>query len=269
MAFDPNTRNRLQGFVKDARDLLTEEFTRQLRGVYRMDPETGRCADLDGLTDLDNSQRETAREEAWEVEGEAGEAALARAEGLVPLRRAYESKGAFLRDVPRLIVERNIHGIDIDARAVQIAGLSLWLRAQKSWHARKVRPQDRPVIRRSNVVCAEPMPGEKGMLEEFLATLQEDRLEALIRQVARVPEGRRVRATRNMADRLCDLVRVVWDRMRLAGEAGSLPKIEGELQEAPASTITSSRSSNRSPMRPPAFVRGSAAPLPRRSGWNS
>ena len=30
MAFDQSTRNRLQRFVSDARDLLTEEFTRQL-----------------------------------------------------------------------------------------------------------------------------------------------------------------------------------------------------------------------------------------------
>src|SRR5205085_10649599 len=31
------------------------------QGVYRMDPETGECSDLDRLTDLDNAQRETAR----------------------------------------------------------------------------------------------------------------------------------------------------------------------------------------------------------------
>jgi hypothetical protein len=35
-----------------------------------------------------------------------------------------------------------------------------------------------------------------------------------------------------MAERLSELVRLVWDKMRLAGEAGSLLKIEeGLLQE--------------------------------------
>ena len=53
-------------------------------------------------------------------------------------------------------------------------------------------PQDH----QSNIVCAEPMPGEKGLLDEFLKTLREDRLEALIRQVLNVPRGQRVRATK-------------------------------------------------------------------------
>ena len=44
----------------------------------------------------------------------------------------YPDKAAFLREVPRLIIEHNIHGIDIDPRCAQIAGLSLWLRAQKA-----------------------------------------------------------------------------------------------------------------------------------------
>ncbi len=35
-----------------------------------------------------------------------------------------------------------------------------------------------------------------------------------------------------MAESLSDLVRTVWERMRLAGEAGSLLKIEEELQDA-------------------------------------
>jgi hypothetical protein len=92
--------------------------------------------------------------------------------------------------------------------------------------------KDRPKITRSNLVCAEPMPGEEGLLEEFLTTLRKDRLEQLIRRVVQVPETTRIRATESMADSLCDLVRLVWDKMKLAGEAGSLLKIEEELQEA-------------------------------------
>ena len=80
----------------------------------------------------------------------------------------FPDKPAFLREVPRLIVEHNIHGIDIDPRAAQIAGLSLWLRAQRAWHEASVKPAHRPRITRSNVVCAEPMPGEKELLREFV-----------------------------------------------------------------------------------------------------
>ncbi|MEN8716383.1 MAG: SAM-dependent methyltransferase, partial [Verrucomicrobiales bacterium] len=64
---------------------------------------------------------EAIYEEAWD-------------KGLCPaLQEAYPEKADYLRDVPRLIIEHNIHGVDIDPRAVQIAGLSLWLRAQKTW----------------------------------------------------------------------------------------------------------------------------------------
>src|SRR6516164_8257629 len=76
------------------------------------------------------------------------------------------------------------------------------------------------------------MPGEREMLHEFLKTLKQDRLEALIGKVMQVPEGSRVRATESMVESLNELVRLVWDKMQLAGEAGSLLKIEEELQEA-------------------------------------
>ncbi|MDD2599099.1 MAG: BREX-1 system adenine-specific DNA-methyltransferase PglX [Kiritimatiellae bacterium] len=122
------------------------------------------------------------------------------------LQKEYASKDDFLKDVPRLIIENNIHGIDIDPRAVQIAGLSLWLRAQKTWQARGAKPAERPRVRRSNIVCAEPMPGSPEMLEEFVATLEQPMLG--------------------------ELVKTVFDKMKLAGEAGSLLKIEEEIRTA-------------------------------------
>src|SRR6202023_826655 len=38
------------------------------------------------------------------------------------------------RDVPRLILAHNVHGIDIDLRASQIAAFALWLRCQRAFH---------------------------------------------------------------------------------------------------------------------------------------
>ena len=174
---------------------------------------------------------ETIYVEAWEMQANGGwrdpqPSAFNR------LIDDYPDKDALLRDIPRLIIEHNIHGIDIDPRAVQIAGLSLWLRAQRSWQAQGLRPQDRPTIRRSNIVCAEPMPGNKAQLDEFLKSLREERLESLIRKVINVPADQRVRATPSMADALCELVSTVWHEMELAGEAGSLLKIEESLAAA-------------------------------------
>ncbi len=147
------------------------------------------------------------------------------------LQADYPTKEDLRRELPGLILRNNLHGIDIDLRAVQIAGLALWLRCQRAYQEMGLK-KDRPPINKSNVVCAEPMPGEKEVLDEFLKTLRDDHLEALIRQVTQVPEGTRVRATKAMADSLSDLVRTVWEKMRLAGEAGSLLKIEEELQDA-------------------------------------
>jgi hypothetical protein len=149
--------------------------------------------------------------EAWDLEVESLADGVARTAGMRSLHNTYDSKASFLRDVPRLIIECNIHGIDIDPRAAQIACLSLWLRAQRSWHSQQIKPQDRPRIRRSNVVCAEPMPGETRLLEEFITT-----------ELAATPEQQV----------LGQLVRRIFGAMALAGEAGSLLKIEQAIADA-------------------------------------
>lgn len=112
--------------------------------------------------------------------------------------------------MPRLIIEHNIHGVDIDPRAVQITGLSLWLRAQKSWQGQELKLSARPQIQKSNVVCAEPMPGEERLLNEFLE-----------QHLAATPEQQLVG----------QLVRRVFEAMKLAGEAGSLLQIEQEISK--------------------------------------
>lgn len=156
---------------------------------------------------------EVIYDEAWELEATLGAHNFERAPGDAPLRESYADKAARLRDVPRLIIERNLHGIDIDPRAVQIAGLSLWLRAQRAWQQQGLKPAARPPVRRSNIVCAEPMPGEEALLDEFSA-----------RPLAATPELRLV----------AQFLRRVFRAMQLAGEAGSLLKIEEEVARAVA-----------------------------------
>jgi len=95
---------------------------------------------------------------------------------LKPLNQTYPDQDAFLRDVPRLIVEHNIYGVDIDPRAAQIASLALWLRAQRAWHAADVRAKDRPLIGRGHVVAAIAPPAERELRQQFVGEL--DHLDA-------------------------------------------------------------------------------------------
>ena len=80
------------------------------------------------------------------------------------LRRDYATSEAFRKAVPGLILSRNLHGIDIDPRAVQIAGLALWLRAQRAYQDMGLKKNERPQINKTCLVCAEPLPGEQEIL---------------------------------------------------------------------------------------------------------
>ena len=151
-------------------------------------------------------------EEAWEIaqgsdeQAKQGEAFAA----FVNYAADFASKTAFLREVPRLILLHNIHGVDIDPRATQIARLTLWLRAQRAWQEQGVEVAARPAISRSNVVCAEPMPGEKELLADFVDQQFPEAERGLVQQ----------------------LLEAIFDKMQLAGEAGSLLKIEEEIRDA-------------------------------------
>lgn len=91
--------------------------------------------------------------------------------GLRPLMQTYADEEAFARDVPRLILEHNIYGVDIDPRAAQIASLALWLRAQREWHDRAVKAKDRPLVGRGHVVAAVAPPAERDLRDQFVARL--------------------------------------------------------------------------------------------------
>lgn len=144
--------------------------------------------------------------EAWQIETEQGADVFEREMELQSLQSTYGDLDSFKQQIPKLIIEHNIHGVDIDPRAVQIAGLSLWQRAQRAWHEQGVKPNQRPTIVKSNIVCAEPMPGEQDLLKEFTSTLN--------------PPA------------LGQLVEVIFEKMALAGEAGTLLKIEQEIESA-------------------------------------
>lgn len=113
--------------------------------------------------------------EAWDWEQTHGPGSLDKVTGghagLKPLTETYVDLDAFLRDVPRLIIENNIYGVDIDPRAAQIASLALWLRAQRAWHEGNVRAQDRPRILHGHIVAAVPPPAELDLRKSFMEGL--------------------------------------------------------------------------------------------------
>lgn len=118
--------------------------------------------------------------------------------------REVHTRETFRREVPKLILENNIYGCEIDPRALQIAALSLWLRAQKSYSQMNLDAAERPLIARSNLVLAEAMPGNKrllkGLMDEFDKPMQR-------------------------------LLTTIWNKMKYVGEAGLLFKMEKEISD--------------------------------------
>lgn len=113
--------------------------------------------------------------EAWDWEQIHGPGSLdfsiRQADDLRPLCQTYADADAYLRDVPRLIIEHNIHGVDIDPRAAQIASLALWLRAQRAWHEADTKAKDRPAVGHGHVLAAVAPPAEKELRQRFMTQL--------------------------------------------------------------------------------------------------
>ena len=198
-----NTLGRLWYEMRQGETLLAEHCTylitepgepiperekRDPRQLRILDPACGSGHFLLYCFDL----LETIYEEAYE-------------EGDADLRKDFPSRTDFQRAVPGLIIHHNLHGVDIDLRACQLAGLALWLRAQRSYQQLGLRPAERPRLTRSHIVCAEPMPGEAELLEEFVQGLEPIELGGLLR--------------------------AVFEQMRLAGEAGTLLRVEVGLRD--------------------------------------
>ncbi|TEU14426.1 MAG: BREX-1 system adenine-specific DNA-methyltransferase PglX, partial [Anaerolineales bacterium] len=115
----------------------------------------------------------------------------------------YEERGYDPAEIPALILDNNLFGIDIDPRAVQLAAFTLYLRARAYEQAHGAPARAR--LPTANLVVAEPMPGDKRLFEEFVA----DQLQVV--------------------QNVC---RRVWDLLALAAEAGSLLKVEMAFDEA-------------------------------------
>lgn len=123
---------------------------------------------------------------------------------LLTAYREIHTRDSFCREIPHLILEKNIYGCEIDPRALQIAALSLWLRAQRSYSEMDVRANERPIIRKSNLVLAEAMPGNKRLLNGLMEELDKP---------------------------MQKLITTIWDKMKYVGETGLLYKMEKEIDK--------------------------------------
>lgn len=122
------------------------------------------------------------------------------------LREDYPDEATLIQAVPGLILANNLFGIDIDSRASQIAALALWMRAQRGYQEAGVGRDQRPTISRTGIAAAEPMPGDKSIVDAFASSVEDD---ALVR-----------------------LMSNVIDEMKLAGDLGSLLPIERIVEQA-------------------------------------
>ena len=113
--------------------------------------------------------------EAWDWEERHGPGSLDLSTTpqtkLKPLCQTYPDADSFRRDIPRLIIEHNIYGVDIDPRAAQIASLALWLRAQRAWNEAGVSARQRPPVGAGNVIAATAPPAEPELRQQFTANL--------------------------------------------------------------------------------------------------
>jgi hypothetical protein len=137
-------------------------------------------------------------EEAWADQTSPESGATGRT-----LRDDYPTLEELRKSAPALILSHNLHGVDIDPRCAQIAQLALWMRGQRAFKEAGVPRSERPVIRRANIVIAEPMPGDAKLLDEFAATLRPAFMGSLFKEIVL--------------------------EMRLAGEMGTLLPIERKL----------------------------------------
>ena len=139
-------------------------------------------------------------EEAW-----ADETSRKARRRDVTLRDDYPSVEELRKAAPRLILAHNLHGVDIDPRCAQIAQLALWMRAQRAFKEAGVPRADRPIIRRANIVIAEPMPGDRRTCRGVFGNAS--------------------------AAFIGNLFKEIVSEMRLAGEMGPLLPIERKLAD--------------------------------------
>ena len=105
------------------------------------------------------------------------------------MKTTTETEQALRNAIPGLIMQHNLHGIDIDPRARQIAALSLWLRAQRSYQKLGLKAVGTsPNQRRSTLSVLSRCPAKKtcwksSSRQELSHTPAQEAIAHFVRQV--------------------------------------------------------------------------------------
>lgn len=178
--------------------------------------------------------------EAWAWEQTHGPGCLDTETGgsadLKPLSQTYADQDAFLHDVPRLIIEHNIYGVDIDPRAAQIASLALWLRAQRAWHQAGVKAKDRPQVGHGHVVAAVAPPAEVDLRKRFmeeLDPLDAELFEKTLFLLKGLPElGVLLKVEKDLPTLMRTVFGAIGDLLNTRNRGNTWQQIEMRLREA-------------------------------------
>ncbi|WP_217497659.1 Eco57I restriction-modification methylase domain-containing protein, partial [Methanosarcina mazei] len=111
----------------------------------------------------------------------------------------YEEEGIIPRNqIPEFILKNNLHGIDIDQRAIQLSALGLYMKAKSKNPYMKVQQM--------NLVSANAVMLNSDILEEFLQDFKDDKIAQ-------------------------ELITTIWHGLANLRELGSLLKIEEQIDE--------------------------------------
>lgn len=180
-----------QYMVRDSKETYQERAKKDPRDLRILDPACGSGHFLLYAFDL----LIQIYEEAWNDLGSPKSKVTNST-----LREDYPDIDALRRAIPELMLHHNLHGVDIDPRCAQIAQLSLWMRAQRAYRDFGIKRAERPLIRRSNIIIAEPIPGEEDLVHQFAARLEDMTVREAFMKIV--------------------------DALRLAGELGLLLRLE-------------------------------------------
>lgn len=147
------------------------------------------------------------------------------------LQNDYSHHEEFKAALPRLILECNLFGVDIDARAAQVASLALWLRAQR--YARDEQVVSEPVTR-GNIVCAEPIPVDADLLLDFTRNARPAVLgqmtEMIVQTLQSVGELGFLLKAENQLQKIVADAKKQWQGASIEEQMALSPDLEGRTQ---------------------------------------
>ncbi len=105
--------------------------------------------------------------------------------GFELLTKIYEEEGYAPSDIPRLIIEHNLHGFEIDERAAQLAGLAILMKARE-YQRRLFRKSDVP---EPNITCFEDLTLSDEEIKTTLKSAEVDYSDELLHDLKNMQQA--------------------------------------------------------------------------------